>query len=113
MRGLGGQRVVVRSRRELVAEPLQAQAGALRHTHHVPLVAHRVAESVDAARRIVRDLLHVREDYAAGAECAGYDALFHDAVADRARRLIAAAAYYRRAGLESCERRDLGRDVAG
>ena len=45
--------VVAHARRQLVAQPLQAQTRALRDAHHVPLVAHRVAEGVDAARRIV------------------------------------------------------------
>ena len=111
-RRFGGQRVVRHARRQLIAEPLQAQPRALRHAHHVPLVAHRVAERVDAPRRIVRHLLHVREHHARRAQRAGDDSLFHDAVAHRARRLIAAAAHHRRSGLQARQLRHLRRDRA-
>ena len=84
----------------MIAEPLQAEPRALRHAHHVPLVAHRVAEGVDAAGRIVVRLVHVREHHAGRAQRAGDDARLHDAVADRARRLVAAAAHHRSAGRE-------------
>ena len=53
--GLGGQRIVVRAGRQLIAEPLQAETRALRDAHHMPLAAHRVAERVHAAGWIVGD----------------------------------------------------------
>ncbi len=117
MRGIGGQRVVIRARRELIAEPLQAEPGALRDAHHVPFVAHRVAEGVDAAGGIVLHLLHVREDHAGSAQGAGNDARLDNAVAHRTRGLVAAAAYHWRSRSESRKllRRassDLAGDVA-
>ena len=112
LRGFGGERVVLRSGRQLVAEPLQAQTGALRHAHHVPLVAHRVAKGVDAAGGIVRHLLHVGEHHAGGAQRAGNDARLDNAIAHGARCLVAAAAHHRRAGLKSGEFRHLRRDLA-
>ena len=73
-RCFGHKRVVIDSRGELVAEPLQAESGTLGHAHHVPLVADGVAERMDASGRVVGHLFHVGEDYARSSQGAGYDA---------------------------------------
>ena len=111
--GFGGQRIVFRAGRQLVAEPLQAQPRALGHTHHVPLVAHRMAEGVDAAGRIVGHVFHVGENYAGGAQRTRNDAGFHDAIAHRAGSLVAAAYHHGRALGETCGRGRCARDAAG
>ena len=113
LRGFGRERVVFHARRELVAEPLQAEAGALRDAHHVPAVAHGVAEGVHAAGGIVRHLFHVSEDHAGSAQRAGDDASLDDAVADRARSLVSTAAHHGRTGGQTGERGNLRADAAG
>src|ERR1700677_4708841 len=76
-RRLSCKRIVIGAGRKLIAEPLQAETGALSHAHYVPLAADGVAERVDAAARIVCHLFHVREYYARSAERTRYDTRFH------------------------------------
>ena len=86
-RGAGSlfhERVVIRFRRKAIAEPLQAQPGALRHSHDMPFAAHGVAERVHASCGVVRHVLHVREDHAGGAERTGHDPRLDDAEAEMA-----------------------------
>jgi hypothetical protein len=67
-RGLGRELVIARAGKELLAQPLQAQACALGYAHYVPLVADRMAERVDTTLRVVGHVLHVREYHAGGAK---------------------------------------------
>ena len=80
----GRQRVVVRARRELVAEPLQAQPRALRHAHHVPLAAHRMAERVDPPCGSYATFSMCANTTPRRAERARDDSRLDDPVADRA-----------------------------
>src|SRR6185437_12394524 len=98
---------------ELIAQPLQAEPRALRDAHHVPLAGNSMAESVDPSARIVRDLLHVREDDAGGADGTRHNSRFDDAVADSARSLIAGAPDYGRSRSEASRGRGRGGDTAG
>ena len=91
-----GERVVVRGWRQIVAEPLQAEAGALGDAHHVPCSGDRVTEGVDAPRRIVGWRFGVREDDAGGSDGARDEPRLDDSVAYRAGRLIAASANHGR-----------------
>ena len=89
--GEGGERVVRFVGRELVAEPLKREAGALGDAHDVPFVGDGVAEGVDAAVGVVCGLIEMDEDDAGGAEGVAGDAGFDDAVADGGTGLVASA----------------------
>ena len=103
--GLGHQRVVLDTGSQVRAKPLQAEPGALRDTHDVPLARHGVAERMDAAGRVISWRVLMRKDHAGSPQRAGSDAGFDNAIAHRASRLIAAPTHHRRAGLESGGRR--------
>jgi hypothetical protein len=91
--GLGDQRVEVRAGQ--VAPPAQRAARRQRDGHQVERVRHGVAEGVDAARRVGRERVAVREEHAAGADRGGHRAFAHDADADRRGGVVAAARGHR------------------
>jgi hypothetical protein len=62
----------------------------------MPGAANSMAERVNSACGIITWFLHVREHDARSSDCAGHDPRLHDAVTNRAGRLIPRAGNYRR-----------------
>src|SRR5262249_16470527 len=92
----GCQRIIWRTGSELVSKPLQAQAGALCHTHHVPCIFDGMAERVNAASIVICGRLHVSEYNPRRSESARDRPWFNDSIPDGARCLISATCNDRR-----------------
>ena len=106
---------------QLVAEPLEAAAGRQHDAHDVPGARHGVAAALEPAQRVEAERIGMGEHDARGPHRRRDDPLPDDAVADRAGRLVAAAADDRRAHRQARRlrsqlahlRRDLRALVAG
>src|SRR4051812_30256628 len=75
--------------RELIAEPLKTSACREHAAENAPHVWHRMTHRVNATQRITRRLFAMRKYDAARPKRRADDTSRHDAIADRARRLIA------------------------
>ena len=77
---------------EIVAEPLQAQAGSLGNTHHMPCAGHCAAEGMNTALGVDSQLVCMGKHHAAGADGGKGLPVFHNAGTDSRSSVISGTA---------------------